>query len=525
MQLTLSGFLRMLNFTAVGIHIGVITLLYFTDRDKVPRLIRQLLYSEIHINIGDTQFQISRDVFSAPGDSPNYFTLGFGAFFSSPTDTFPGLDKQGLLRPPSIHPPSLPNRSAEVFKELLHYLKGYPIDIRTETHRVTLLKEARYFHFKGLEQRLLPHEISYNTSRHSKEILLRLEDIRQSGISFVSDAVNNNLVDESSAFAGRTAKDLNLAGNNLLAGTVRYSRPYVDDESYELVLEASDETTTLDLEEMRVAFSGQTKARVTSLLQVIVNKMNLPATQPLGLMLMTTGGGLAAQSASPSLSGLSDEHIRVRFDASTHIELDGRVLDWTNISSLNTSLSSPSSSKTTSDSYMGDVNSINVHQRTVSELRPFKRRKVHSVSDNYDYKDDVTNNDVYAKENNTLTIEDGNDENEGEGNKNNNNYAQFSAANARNAGDSVHVTTIEAAKSKKWTLIHAQWRIRIEPVLKPLSSTSPSSMTRNKSTTSATVIATSDGNNSSGVEVIFYLVRVDALSGEKARNARRRFLA
>lgn len=300
----------------------------------------------------------------------------------------------------------------------------------------------------------------------------------------------------------------------MLAGTVRYSRPYVDDDSYELVLETSDQTTTLDFEEMRIAFSGQTKARVASLLQVIVNKMGLPATQPLGLMLMTTGGGLAAQPASPSLSGLSGEHVRVRFDESTHIELDGRILDSTKISSL---------SKSTSNSHIEDTRSKNAYQSTIPVQRPLKRRKLDPGNDANDNENNIINNHTYDNRDNAMTVNDDEEESEGEVNNvfnidSSNNDSQLLAANARNAGNGVHATFTNAAKARKWTLVRAQWRIRIEPAQQQLSSPS---MTRNKS---STIAAISESNNGIGMEVIFYVVRLDALGGEKARNVRRGFL-
>ncbi|KAJ5849072.1 hypothetical protein N7534_007761 [Penicillium rubens] len=71
----------------------------------LPRLMSQLFESECFIQIGDRHFQIPRDIFSGPGDSRNFFTLGFAAFFASPSEVFPGLDRQGLLRPPAIIPP------------------------------------------------------------------------------------------------------------------------------------------------------------------------------------------------------------------------------------------------------------------------------------------------------------------------------------------------------------------------------------------------------------------------------------
>lgn len=217
----------------------------------MPRLISQLFESEIFIRIGDKDFQIPRDLFSSPGDSPNFFTLGFGAFFASPTEIFPGLNRHGLLRPPAIVPPSVPNRSGEVFAQLLHLLRGYPLEIKNETHRAELLRDCRYFHLRGLEQKLIPHHISFNPIRQRSEILIRLEDVRRSGVSVAQDSTPSS-------------------------GWVTYSRPFIDEETYDLILEIGDETTIVDLDTKHVRFLNSTKARFSSLLQIITGKVNLP---------------------------------------------------------------------------------------------------------------------------------------------------------------------------------------------------------------------------------------------------------
>ncbi|CCF47246.1 BTB/POZ domain-containing protein, partial [Colletotrichum higginsianum] len=192
---------------------------------SLPKLISQLYEESIFISIGHREFQIPRDIFTDPGNSPNFFSLGFAVFFSNPEDLFPGLEREGLLRPPSILPPSVPNRSAETFSEILHLLRGYPVTIRDETHRAELLRDCRYFNFKGLEQRLIPHHISYNQSRRREEIVLRLEDILKSGIS--------------------VAADVSASPGEHLSGWVNYARPYVDDRAAELVLETGSESTRL----------------------------------------------------------------------------------------------------------------------------------------------------------------------------------------------------------------------------------------------------------------------------------------
>ena len=249
-----------------------------------------------------------KDIFSEPGNSPNFFSLGFAVFFSTPGEVFPGLDRRGLLRPPSITPPYVPGRSADIFAELLHLLRGYPLQIRNESHRAELLRDCRYFHLRGLEQKVIAHEITYNLERQKQEICLRLEDVKPSGVSF-----NPNEPP---------------AEGNPTGGWVYYARPFVDDTSYEMVVEIGGECTVLDLNDMRVDFRNLTKARVSSLFQVVANKMNLPTNAPLGLMMLSGSSG--SRSASPGHTPLSEDRVKVRFDAATDIMLNGERLeiDW-----------------------------------------------------------------------------------------------------------------------------------------------------------------------------------------------------
>jgi len=267
----------------------------------VPQLMKQLFDSEIFIQIGDQNFQIPRSIFSSPGDSPNFFSLGFAAFFNSPEEVFPGLDRAGLLRPPAITPPSVPNRSAHIFSEILHLLRGYPLHIRNNDHRAELLRDCRYFHLRGLEQKLIVHHISYNSERQKSEILIRLEDIRQSGVSFVNDASPSD--------------------RSPLCGWVNYMRPFVDEASHEMIIEVGDESLKVDLRSMRGEFYGDSKARITSLFQVVANKMNLPTNVPLGLLLPS--GGIAAQPVSPGNTPLSQDKVKICIEREAHIILDG----------------------------------------------------------------------------------------------------------------------------------------------------------------------------------------------------------
>jgi hypothetical protein len=281
----------------------------------VPKLVSQLYEESVFTTVGLRQFQVPRELFTTgPGNSPNFFSLGFAAFFSGPDSLFPGLDREGLLRPPSIVPPSVPGRSADTFAELLHLLRGYPVDVRNEAHRAELLRDCRYFHFKGLEQRLIPHAISFNLARGRSEIALRLRDILKSGITIGNDP---------------TALDP-------LAAWVNYARPFVDEQAYELVLEIGEENTRLQFDSAaaaaaglggvvnaRAEFVGEMRVRVAKLLEVVATKLNLPPTvQPLGLLMAK--GGASSQPATPGNTPLSDDLVKVVLGPEASVVLDGK---------------------------------------------------------------------------------------------------------------------------------------------------------------------------------------------------------
>ncbi|KAI1813085.1 hypothetical protein GGS20DRAFT_554982 [Poronia punctata] len=292
----------------------------------LPKLMSRLYEESIFISIGHREFQIPRDLFTSPGNTPNFFSLGFGLFFSSPKDLYPGLDRNDLIRPPSIMPPSVPNRSAENFAELLHLLRGYPIHIRDDEHRAALLQDCRYFNFKALEQKLLPHHISFNQSRKKHEILMRIQDIFKSGLSVMNDNSSPGVA----------------SGGEPLLGWVNYMRPYEDDKQRELVLEIGGETTKLHLNNMRAEFVGQVKTRIARLFEVLATKLNLPTTQPLGLLMAS--GGADSQPPSPGNTPLSEDLVRIYLDPEAHISLDGKpYTKATEVEEMYTSMSaSPS---------------------------------------------------------------------------------------------------------------------------------------------------------------------------------------
>ena len=269
---------------------------------SLHRLISQLFDSEIFVSIGGQQFQIPRDTFSGPGNSSNFFSLGFAGFLGSRDDAFPGLESRGLMRPPAVQPQSVPNRSPKVFEDLIHLSRGYPLKIRDKEHRTQLLSDCKYYGFKGLMHKIFVHSISYNAERGKSEIVMQLEDLHKSGISFVNDASPSD--------------------QSPLGGWVNYMRPFVDEISYEVIVEIGNDETKIDFRSMRADFNGDTKARISSLFQTVADKMNLPHNLPLGLMM--SSGGASAAPASPANTPLSEDRVKIRIGQDAHIILDGQ---------------------------------------------------------------------------------------------------------------------------------------------------------------------------------------------------------
>ena len=227
----------------------------------------------------------------------------------------------------------MPNRNADTFADLLRLLRGYPVDIRDEAHRAELLRDARYFHFKGIEQQLIPHTISFNPVREVDEILLKLENVQKSGVSVMTD---------------------------LERPEVYYARPYVDDKPAQLILEIGGSSTRIHFDDgrPRAQFFRDTRARIAKLLEVIAIKLNLaPTTQPLGLLMAQ--GGAASQPATPGHTPLSEDLVRVSLGQDAAITLDGER----------------------HVPYGGVANGDDMTAKTQSRISPRKRRRTNDHDD------------------------------------------------------------------------------------------------------------------------------------------------
>jgi len=201
---------------------------------------------------------MSRDLFKGPGNSPNYFTLGFSVFFTHPTDVFPGLRASSLLRPPPIAPPKVEGRSARVLREIINALKGYTIHIRDETHRNELLRDVRYYNFRGLEQQLIRHNIYYNHLALKHEIAIGLSDIRPDGASFrpIGDS------DLSQGWGWISIKEIAQDdARRPSPSLVVYKRPSVEEEPRDLIIATGTEDLCVCIWP-HVIFMGESATRL-----------------------------------------------------------------------------------------------------------------------------------------------------------------------------------------------------------------------------------------------------------------------
>ena len=193
-------------------------------------------------------------------------------------------------------------------------LRGYPLTIRNGDHRNQLLKDARYYNLRGLEQKLIPHDITYNLEQRTTEIVIRLQDLKPSQISAVYDN------------QAASRDDQPLQRNS---SCVRYARPFISEPHHALILEICASTATepvlLDLKTKRITVFGNTRSRITALFQTIANKLNLPTTVPLGLM-MAEGENPEVKCKGPGTTGLSEEKIIADISADACIRVDGQ--EW-----------------------------------------------------------------------------------------------------------------------------------------------------------------------------------------------------
>jgi hypothetical protein len=145
-------------------------------------------------------------------------------------------------------------------------LKGYEVEVRSEEHRKMLVRDARYYCFRGVEQGLVRCRVSSFLDPASggtrEEIEIGLEDVKLSGISFVEGVGEDEV------------------GKEGVSGEVHYARPYVDDVGRRLVLEIGGDSVVMvvmdcDGSSGHVKFWGKTAAKMKRLVGIVGTRTGL----------------------------------------------------------------------------------------------------------------------------------------------------------------------------------------------------------------------------------------------------------
>lgn len=139
-----------------------------------------LMEEDIFATIGNQSFKVSKNLFVASGNYPNYFTVLYDNYFVD----IGVIERKGMIRPPPQRPASLNNRSPKLFADLLEILRGNNLVIQLDEHRELLVRECKYYRFLELQQRIIKHKIINNPfSCVKQEIVLNIDDIQRQGIT------------------------------------------------------------------------------------------------------------------------------------------------------------------------------------------------------------------------------------------------------------------------------------------------------------------------------------------------------
>lgn len=169
----------------------------------LKRLQKILIEQDIFANIGGVTFKIPQSLVNTPGNSPNFFTINYDRLL---IDNLNLIESKNMLRPPPQTPPAVSNRSSQLFQDLLEFSRGNSIIVKNDDHRSLLIKEARYYRFLELEQKLIKHKIT-----PLGDIIININDVARKG-----------LVNESSRENEKA---------------ILYSRPYIKEKPKELIFQ------------------------------------------------------------------------------------------------------------------------------------------------------------------------------------------------------------------------------------------------------------------------------------------------
>ncbi|KAG1455083.1 hypothetical protein G6F46_008302 [Rhizopus delemar] len=198
--------------------------------------LEKMLHEYLFVNVGGRSFRLPWSLFGHD-DKANLFN---------------GPLKYAITSSPnaSNSSPLYIDRDPDMFQDIVHLLRGYTIDIKSEVHRENLLKDSQYYAFKQLTDKLstAKQTVAFNEGPNS-EILLQLNDVR----------LMNLLIPKSTNLT--TENDDNWQPSQL-----RYKR---NDSIHRLLVQVNDLCVNYDMENNKMVFEMKDKTKMKSIGQAM----------------------------------------------------------------------------------------------------------------------------------------------------------------------------------------------------------------------------------------------------------------
>jgi hypothetical protein len=144
---------------------------------SLPQLMKNLtIKNEYYYTIIESEYlKIPRKIMSdsAKGNYPSFFSVSNDALYR---DISPLMINRNWIRPPPQAAPHL-SRPLSLLKDLISLLENVEIQIKSKEHRRSLIKEAKYYRFYGVVQKLIDHRIIFNSLTNDEEIIVELSHI------------------------------------------------------------------------------------------------------------------------------------------------------------------------------------------------------------------------------------------------------------------------------------------------------------------------------------------------------------
>ncbi|CAJ0626654.1 12539_t:CDS:2 [Entrophospora sp. SA101] len=115
---------------------------------------------------------------------------------------------------PSLKP-SMIDRDPDLFAEIMRYLQGYDIEIKSEVQRQNLLKDSRFYRLRGLTEKLLASKL---TDVRTSNSALSLEKSLEKSLENIDDNNSNHMMQDDDNNSGNA----NSINNNDARNRIMY---------------------------------------------------------------------------------------------------------------------------------------------------------------------------------------------------------------------------------------------------------------------------------------------------------------